>query len=145
MYIGKASEVTEELYEALQRLIPQLGRDKVPPTRDELEALLKSGSATLLIARDFDEDGKIAGVLTLTIYRVPTGLRSMVEDLVVDEKMRRRGIGEALIHHAIELARAAGANGVALTSNFQREAANQFYQSLGFTRREANAYFYKLR
>lgn|SRR6266540_4299990 len=145
MYIGKVSELTDELYEALQRLIPQMGIHKTPPTRQDLRALLKAPGATLLIAREPDENGEIVGVLSLTVYRVPTGLRSIVEDVVVDEKMRRQGIGEALVRHAINIAHDAGANGVALTSNPQREAANQLYQSMGFERRNTNPYFYKLK
>jgi len=145
MYIGKVSDVTEELYEAIQRLIPQLGIHKTPPTWDELTALVKSESSTLLIARYPDENGPIAGILALAIYRVPTGLRSIVEDVVVDENLRRRGIAEALLRHAIDLAREAGANGVSLTSNPQREAANQLYQALGFEKRKTNAYFFDLK
>ena len=145
MYIGKVSEVTEELQEALQRLISQLGVHKIPPTLQELNELIKSESTTLLAARYPDENGAMAGVLSLTIYRVPTGIHSILEDVVVDEKMRRRGIGEALIRYAIELAREAGANGVSLTSNSQREAANQLYQSLGFELRKTNPYFYELK
>ena len=76
---------------------------------------------------------------------MPTGIRSIIEDLVVDKKMRRRGIGEALVRNAIELAREAGADGVSLTSNSQREAANQLYQSLGFELRKTNPYFYNLK
>src|SRR5690349_4321738 len=145
MYIGKILELTEELYEALQHLIPQLGIHKTPPTKEDLSALLKIPGATILIAREPDKSGEIVGVLSLTVYRVPTGIRSIVEDVVVDEKMRRRGIGEALVRHAIDVARDAGANGVALTSNPQREAANQLYQSMGFERRNTNSYFYKLK
>ena len=145
MCIGKVSEVTEELQEALQRLIPQLGVHKIPTTFKELNRLIKSESSTLLAARYPDEDSAIAGILSLTIYRVPTGIRSIIEDLVVDKKMRRRGIGEALVRNAIELAREAGADGVSLTSNSQREAANQLYQSLGFELRKTNPYFYNLK
>jgi len=145
MLIEKVSEVTEEIYRAVTSLVPQLGMHKIPPTMDELEALVRSESSTLLIARHPEENGEIAGILTLTTYRVPTGMRSIVEDLVVDERMRRQGIAEALMHYAIELARGVGANGVALTSNFSREAANQFYVSMGFERRKTNAYFYKLK
>lgn len=145
MYIGRVSEPTEELYAALQRLIPQMGIHKIPPTHKELTALLKMEGATLLVARHPDESGEIVGVLSLTIYRVPTGLRSIVEDVVVDEKARRRGIGETLLRHAIDIARASGANGVALTSNPQREAANQLYLSMGFEIRKTNPYFYKLK
>src|SRR5436190_19164336 len=105
MYIGKISELTDELYEALQHLIPQMGIHKTPPTRDELSALLNAQGATLLIAREPDASGGIVGVLSLTVYRVPTGLRSIVEDVVVDETMRQRGIGEPLVRHAIDIAR----------------------------------------
>ena len=145
MYIGKVSEVTEELQEALQRLIPQLGVHKIPPTLQQLNQIIKSESSMLLAARYPDENGAITGVLSLTIYRVPTGIRSIIEDLVVDKKTRRRGIGEALVRHAIELAREVGADGVSLTSNSQREEANQLYQSLGFELRKTNPYFYKLK
>jgi ribosomal protein S18 acetylase RimI-like enzyme len=145
MYIGKITEPTEELYNALRHLIPQMGIHKIPPSHEELSTLLKTPGAMLLIAREPDENGEIIGVLSLTIYRVPTGLRSIVEDVVVDEKMRRRGIGEALVRYAIDLAREAGANGVSLTSNPQREAANRLYQSMGFELRKTNPYFYKLK
>ena len=122
-----------------------MGVHKIPPTLEELNELIKSESSTLLVARYPDEDGAIEGKFKSIIYRVPTGLRSIIEDVVVDEKMRRRGIAEALIRYAIELAREAGADGVSLTSNSQREAANQLYQSLGFELRKTNPYFYKLK
>src|SRR5215211_108736 len=142
MDIGTVSEVTRELHEALQGLIPQLGAHKIPPSWEELNDLIKSGSSKILIAREPDENGPIVGILSLTIYRVPTGLRSIIEDVIVDENMRRRGIGEALVRRAIELARSSGAEGVSLTSNPKREAANQLYQSMGFELRKTNSYFY---
>jgi ribosomal protein S18 acetylase RimI-like enzyme len=145
MRVGKATEASEELYTALQRLVPQLGSHKTPPTRDELAALIKSESSTLLVARDTDANNKIIGMLCLIIYHVPTGVRSIVEDLVVDKDTRRRGAGEELLRYAITIAREAGADGVALTSNPQREAANQMYRSLGFELRQTNPYLYKLK
>jgi ribosomal protein S18 acetylase RimI-like enzyme len=145
MYIENVSEVTEELYEALQRLVPQLGAHKVPPTREELRELVGSESSVLLVARDSDAVSPIAGILCLTVYRVPTGLRSIIEDVIVDVSMRRRGIGEALVNHALDLAREAGAEGVSLTSNPQRQAANRLYQSMGFQLRQTNPYFYRLK
>src|SRR5574342_351622 len=117
MHIGKVSDVTEELCGALQRLIPQLGAHKIPPTFEELSQLVNSDSSILLVARRSKEDDPIVGILCLTIYRVPTGLRAIIEDVVVDESARRQGIGEALVHYAIDLAREAGADGVSLTSN----------------------------
>lgn len=145
MHIEKVSTATPELYEAVQRLVPQLGAHKLPPTLEELSALVRSETSTLLVARDPDEHGPIVAILCLAIYRVPTGLRSIIEDVIVDENMRRRGIGEALMRHAIEMAREAGAEGVSLTSNPRREAANRLYQSLGFELRKTNPYVYKLK
>lgn len=145
MYIEIVSKATQELCNALQRLVPQLGAHKIPPTLGELNALVQSEASRLLVARDPDENGSIVGILCLTVYRVPTGLRSIIEDVIVDETMRRRGIGEALMRHAIELAREAGAEGVSLTSNPQREAANKLYQSMGFELRSTNPYFYRLK
>lgn len=145
MHIQQVSEVTEELHESLQRLVPQLGAHKVPPTREELKELVGLESSTLLVARETDESSPIVGMLSLTVYRVPTGLRSIIEDVVVDGSARRQGIGEALMQKAIELARDAGAEGISLTSNPQREAANRLYQSLGFQLRQTNPYYYRLK
>ena len=145
IHIGTISRATEELHAALQRLVPQLGAHKTPPDRDDLNALIRSEASTLLAAREPDETGPIAGILCLTLYRVPTGLRAIIEDVIVDESMRRRGIGEALVRYALRLAHEAGAEGVALTSNPKREAANRLYQSIGFELRQTNAYLYRLK
>jgi ribosomal protein S18 acetylase RimI-like enzyme len=145
MHILQVSEATEELYESLQTLVPQLGAHKAPPTREELRDLVSSESSLLLVARDRDVSGPIVGLLCLTVYRVPTGLRSIIEDVVVDGSARRKGIGGALVQKAIELAREAGADGVSLTSNAKREAANLLYQSLGFQLRQTNPYYYRLK
>jgi len=145
MYIEKVSEVTKEIYAAVKLLVPQLGAHKVIPTWDEMNALVRSEASTMLIARYPNENSEIAGMLTLTVYRVPTGIRSIVEDVVVDENMRRREIAEVLMRKAIDLARQAGADGLTLTSNPSREAANKLYQSIGFMKRETNAYLYKIK
>ena len=145
MHIETASEVTEELHRALQHLIPQLGAHKVTPSKEELQDLVDSKSSNLLVARNPDRDGRIVGILCLTIYRVPTGLRSIIEDMVVDGDARRNGIGEALVQHALELAREAGAENVSLSSNPRREAANKLYQSMGFQLRQTNPYIYMLK
>ena len=144
MVIDVVSKLTDEIYDSICRLIPQLGTHKMMPTRDEMIALIDSETSKLLIGRYPDKDSAIVGILTISIYRVPTGVRSIVEDVVVEDAMRRCGIARALMLAAIDIARTAGANGVALTSNPQRVEANLLYQKMGFAKRETNAYFYKL-
>jgi len=145
MLIEKVTQPTEELFLAMQHLIPQLGMHKVPPSAEDLAALLASPGCTVLAARDSEADGRIIGLLCLNIYRVPTGIRSIVEDVVVDEIARRQGVGEALMRRAMDVAREAGASGMSLTSRPDREAANLLYQSMGFELRKTNAYIYKLK
>jgi len=144
MFIDIVSNLTDEIYNSICRLILLLGVHKKVPTYDEIVALVDSEVSKLLIARYPDKDSEIVGILTISIYRVPTGVRSIVEDFVVDVALRRRGIASALMFAAIDIARDAGANGVALTSNPQRVEANLLYQKMGFEKRETNAYFYRL-
>jgi ribosomal protein S18 acetylase RimI-like enzyme len=87
-----------------------------------------------------EDDGTIVGTLTLAIFRIPTGLRAWIEDVVVDERARGRGVGAALTNAAIRLASDQGARTVDLTSRPSREAANRLYQRLGFVARETNVY-----
>ena len=143
MFIVRATAVTDELMDAITRLMPQLKLKYSLPTRSEIEALVGSKGSILLIVRYPDENSPIVGMLTLLVYRVPSGVRAHVEDIVVDEAVRGQGIGEALIRHALGVAREAGANGVGLTTNPRREAANRLYQRIGFKRWETNIYFYE--
>jgi ribosomal protein S18 acetylase RimI-like enzyme len=129
--------------EAVTRLMPQLKLKFVLPTRAEIEDLINSKASVLISARYPDEENAIAGMLTLIVYRVPSGVRAHIEDIVVDEPMRGRGIGEALVRYALDMAREAGANGVALTTNPRREAANRLYQRIGFKHWQTNIYFYE--
>ena len=145
MHIEQVSRLTDEIFDAVRRLVPFLGTHKPIPSRADLTLLLDSGTSMLLLARFPASDSPIAGMLTISIYRVPTGIRSIVEDVVVDTAFRNKGIAKALMQSAINIAREAGANGVALTSNPQRVEANQLYLSLGFHKRETNVYFFPLK
>ena len=78
--------------------------------------------------------------MTLVVFRIPTGMRAWIEDVVVDGDARGRGVGETLNRRAIELAYGLGASTVDLTSRPSREAANRLYQRLGFELRSTNVY-----
>ena len=143
MQLEIATNADEELYEAFQRLVPQLTNNNPPPSLDDLTALVRDAASTLIIARN--DNGDIVGALTLAVYRVPTGIRSIIEDVIVDISTRGEGIGEALMLRGIELAREKGAGNISLTSNPMRLAANKLYLRVGFNKRETNAYQMKLK
>ena len=136
--VTEATEVTPELVEAFARLIPQLSSSNPPPTADELAAMVASPASVLLVARD--GSGTVVGSLTLAVFRVPTGLRAWIEDVVVDESARGAGAGEALVLAAVRRAEAEGARTVDLTSRPSREAANRLYLRVGFEARTTNVY-----
>ena len=140
--IRVADNADAELVEAYQNLIPQLSSSSPPPTKDELAAIIKSDSATVLVAED--ESGTILGSMTLVVFRIPTGVRAWIEDVVVDTEARGMGIGQALNEYAIQLAEQAGAKTIDLTSRPSRESANRLYQRLGFVARETNVYRYSI-
>jgi GNAT superfamily N-acetyltransferase len=142
MQIEIVNEATVELQDAFQRLVPQLTNNSLLPSLNDLTALVRDPASTLMVARD--DAGKIIGALTLTVYRVPTGVRSIIEDVIVDKSARGGGVGEALMKRAIEVARERGASNISLTCNPMREAANKLYQRMGFKKRETNAYQIKL-
>ena len=137
--VEAVSQPTSELARAIAALLPQLSSSAPPFTKDDLATLLASPGTTLFVAR---VDGTVAGMLTLALFRIPTGLRAMIEDVVVDERQRGRGVAAALTQAALERARTAGARTVDLTSRPSRVAANKLYQKLGFVQRETNAYRY---
>ena len=147
--VSEATAVTADLVAAVGRLVPQLSRTVPPPGAAELAEIVAAPATILLVARlasDGEEGGAgdIVGTLTLVVFRIPTGVRAVIEDVVVDDAARGRGVGEALTYAAIDRARAAGARTVDLTSRPAREAANRLYQRLGFELRETNVYRFSL-
>jgi ribosomal protein S18 acetylase RimI-like enzyme len=142
--IVEATEVTPALVEAFARLIPQLSSSNPPPTAEELEAIVASEATVLLVALDRAAGDRIVGSLTLAWFRIPTGVRAWIEDVVVDADARGRGVGEQLNRHALDVARGLGARTVDLTSRPTREAANRLYRRLGFQARDTNVYRFGL-
>ena len=82
-----------------------------------------------------DDNGKVVACLQLLV--VP-GLarngttRAFIEAVRVSSDRRGHKIGEAIVRHAIERARAAGCRIVQLTSDNSRTDAHRFYERLGF-------------
>ena len=139
MIVEEAKAVTPELVGAFRKLTPQLSKSASVPGGAELAEMVRSPATVLLLARD--DDGNIVGTLTLVLFRIPTGMRAWIEDVVVDQEWRGRGwVAERLCREALNRASAAGARTVDLTSRPSREAANRLYRRLGFAQRDTNVY-----
>lgn len=141
MSVERIEQVSDEIEAALHQLMPQL-TERPAPTRAELQQILESETGTLWVARN--RSGLIVGMLTLAIYRTPTGIHAWIEDVVVDQQARGQGYGRQMTATAIDYASKKGAKAVNLTSRPFREAANKLYQKLGFELVETNLYRYYL-
>jgi ribosomal protein S18 acetylase RimI-like enzyme len=132
-----ADEVSDSDLAAINRLLPQLSRSAPPLDAAALQQVASWNGNSLLLAR---AAGEIVGMLTLVTFPIPTGLRAWIEDVIVDESARGQGVGAVLTHEAIQLARAAGARTVDLTSRPSRQSANRLYERLGFQPRDTRTY-----
>jgi ribosomal protein S18 acetylase RimI-like enzyme len=134
--LERITEADEELAETIRGLLPQLTEARTPPTLEQLQDVV--ANQTLLVARD--DDGRIVGTLTFVLYRVSSGLKGRIEDVIVDESARGLGVGEALVREGMRLANEAGVLMLELTSMPYRQAANRLYRRLGFVRKPTNVY-----
>ncbi|WP_435748719.1 GNAT family N-acetyltransferase [Microbacterium sp. PMB16] len=121
---------------ALNQLLPQLSSTAKPLEIGDLEEIV-AADTTLFLA--YVDDAAV-GTLSLIFYRTPSGLRSRIEDVVVDESARGHGVGRALTRAAVDAARTRGARSIDLTSRPSRVAANELYRSEGFELRESASY-----
>lgn len=138
--VVEVQDVDQRLLDAFERLTPQLSSSGIVPGEDVLGEIVRSPATVLLMA---EEAGEYVGSLTLVLFRIPTGMRAWIEDVVVDEAVRGKGVGSALNLAAIERAQRVGARTVDLTSRPSREAANRLYRRLGFQPRDTNVYRYE--
>lgn len=142
MKVEIATTLTPAIVEAVERLVPQLSSSSPPPTEQELGDVVASPATDLFIA--LADDGTIVGMSTLAVFRIPTGLRAWIEDVVVDRAAARQGIGATLTQAMLDRSAELGCVTVDLTSRPSREAANRLYQRMGFTPRETNVYRHTL-
>jgi ribosomal protein S18 acetylase RimI-like enzyme len=104
------------------------------PYRAAFEAIAANPMHELIVA---ELDGAVVGCCQLSILHNLSrrgATRALLEAVRVASSLRRRQLGERLVRHAIERARARGCVMLQLTSDKQREDALRFYERLGFVR-----------
>lgn len=140
MAVELVEEFSEELLETFSRLIPQLSSSAQALNAQQIKEFCEQEGVYLLVFRS--EEGKILGMLSLATFKIPTGKRAWIEDVVVDSAARGQGAGQALVEAAVRHAKKVGAKTVDLTSRPTREAANRLYRRCGFKQRQTNVYRY---
>jgi ribosomal protein S18 acetylase RimI-like enzyme len=139
--IEELSEVTDEVVEAFARLLPQLSTAAGPLDATALRDVVSSPAVTVLLAKS---EGAIVGTTSLVVFRIPTGVRAWIEDVIVDAAAGHQGIGKALVREAVDRAQKAGARSVDLTTRPSRVAAGNLYEKVGFAQRDTRVYRHPL-
>lgn len=139
--IEEVTKFEDGLTEKLQELVVLLGEGDTPLSDTDVLSMIESPNTKLLVAR---QNGKIVGMVTLLLFRIPFTKKAILEDLVVSEAFQKHGIGKRLLDQAIAYARNEEASYADLTSRPSRVAANVFYERFGFEKRDTNVYRLKL-
>ena len=140
--ISELTEASSSVLQSINELLPQLSSSAQVISMDRLSELVESDNTIIFIGAD--NNGQILGMLSLIVMKIPTGNKAWIEDVVVDQSARGKGMGKALMDHALERAKKLAVKSVDLTSRPSRESANMLYQSLGYQIRETNVYRHKI-
>lgn len=139
MEIVVVNEYSDQLLNTINELLPELSSSATPVSEIGMKEIIDNPTANLLLAQ---ESGEYYGTLTLLLFPNITRYRAWIEDVVVLDSARGKGVGKMLTHAAVKLAQELGTKMVDLTSRPSREVANNLYQSAEFLQRETNVYRY---
>ena len=139
MKIVEIKEYSDEVLAALNKLMPQLSSSFGPLSQQDLIDIVESEASSLFMAR---QNEQYYGSLTLVMFKIPSGFRAWIEDVVVSEAARGKGVGKKLVDLAVELANQSNVKSIDLTARASRVAAIALYKKAGFQDRETTAYRY---
>lgn len=128
-------------FDDIDALRKQLSRNpNVPPV--DRERMLELFQCALLpfFVRRTREERRIIAMAELVVCDTAFESFGLIEEVVVDEKYRGRGIAKEMLWRIIRKAQLIGLHHIDLTSGPDRVEANQLYTTLGFQRRETNMY-----
>lgn len=137
------SEISSGRIAEINRLLYQLSGKSRRLTRNKINKILSQKNFYLLTVKDIsisEKDAPIIGMACIYFQDTLTGYKGYIDDVVVDDNYRGRGLGERLVRRLIDLAKKNIAAHIDLTSNPKRKAANALYKKLGFKKRKTNVY-----
>ncbi len=108
-------------------------RKELPPDKFHriYDCILDNPNCEVIVA---EMDGEIIAMLDMDFREsfFHGGLAMQVEDLIVDENYRRRGIGQRMVGLAEEIARRRNCTSIELNSDLYREETHKFWQAMGY-------------
>lgn len=153
------TEYNKTVADRIRQLLIQLsrsGKDKGEIPQEWFEQLISSPWHDLLLAVESAEDSnvkqdphvlpeQIFGMASVSvIFGAGIGKNAYLEDFVVDQSARGKGIGNLLFNAYEDWAREKGCKNLEFTCGQGREAAQQFYRDHGAATYDTNFFRKKL-
>ena len=136
--ILKKEDVNSNVQNQVSELFEQLG----PGLKQiELHDVLESNNK-ITLAYCIEND-KIIGIASMCTYKVVSGSKGWIEDVVVDRNARGKGVGRKLLGKLLEIAKQKELSEVLLFTEDHRIPAINLYESLGFKQKESQIYTLK--
>ena len=117
-------------------------KKRTPRDLSYVSDLIERPDRALLVAESSplheDEESRLMGLCTILLSSRPAGpvfparVVFEIDNVVVDEAMRRRGVARSLIRESEAWSRAQGAREVSLTVYDFNNQARSFYEQIGF-------------
>jgi len=129
----------DSLTDGVQQQVADLYRQLNPDNKQRpLIEILQATNNVIVVVCKIDEC--IVGTALLSTYKVISGYRGMIDDVVVDTTQRGNGIGRKLMQRLLHEATTIGLDEVLLFTGHHRAPAIALYKSLGFKLRESGLY-----
>lgn len=135
--ISEVSSFNKVCWHAIGRFLTQLTDSEIIFSEDDFKKMIESDASHLFLIKYEDN---IAGMLSCGIYRTPTGEKAWIEDVVIDEVYRGKGLAKILLNHALNFLNQKEVGSVMLTSKPERLVANKLYKAVGFEIKKTNVY-----
>jgi len=129
----------KDITESLQREVSELFKQLNSNIKQLSVALVLENNPNTLIAI-CREDNSVMGIAMMAMYKVVSGHKGMIEDVVVHTDHRGKGIGRKLMKKLLEKAKDRKLSEVLLFSGHHRKPAISLYKSLGFELKDSGLY-----
>ena len=127
--------LNEDIQHQISILYKQLNSDieQLP-----LSKILEAKNNTVIVICKIDST--IIGIAMMAMYKVISGYKGMIEDVVVSHEHRGKGIGRKLMNELVNKAKELQLSEVLLFSGHHRTAAIKLYTSMGFVLKNSGLY-----
>ena len=138
MLVKEIITITDENFIQLSKLMNQLSNRIELANKETVEKIISEPNTKILAA--INEKEEIIGILTVVFIHILSGKKARIEDLVVLDNMRGKGIGQELINYSFDLCKRNNIQFIDLTSHPDRIAANKLYKNMNFVQGTTNVY-----